>query len=247
MKNIYIQHQINTFIMQLLYIRKMKAQNKLNSACIVTIIGPPASGKKCFAAYLTNIIKKRIQMSDLELIPVELINTNTLSARQFSELASNMFVSIYLVTCKTTEKSHITLSISSLISPSKLHKTFNITMARLKAFAYNFNMALENDHLMGLSDVQILTVLSNQLYTKRCTSEMHLISTDMDYISFLSTYTKHQDSFPILSIFLNYRPHVNMAFRSHALPKAVTEELTEDPILKKCTVTMLQMQFEREL
>ena len=245
MINIYIQHQINTFLMQLLYIRRMKTQH-VNKACIVSINGPTASGKQCVAAYMSDIIKKRIQLGHLEIVPVEVVTTHTLTTRYYNELSENMFVAIFLVTCKFSEKSDISLSMTSLISPSKLQKQFNITMARLKAFGYNFNLALENNHLQGLSDSQILNVLSNQLYTKRCTSEIYRIANDIDFICFMDMYSHvSPDHFPILNIFLQFRPHVNTAFRSHASQKIEVPTNPDNFVLKTLSLNTLKIQLDK--
>ena len=240
MKNIYIQHQINTLILQIQYIRQMKAKNSRNACTVVAITGPTGSGKSCFCQHICPILKKRISPTAMELIPVEVVRTSQLSSALFNELASNTFVSIFLVTCRSAEKSDVSLEITGFISPSKLHKTLNITMARLKAIAYNFNLALRNDTIHSLSNTQILSILASQLYTKRCTSDIHLIANDLDYVSYLTDYSQYPDMLPVISSFLDCRPHVNTAFRSH-IPSV---ESNPEPVLKESLISQLQIQFQ---
>ena len=230
--DIYSGTLLRTINMQFNYLRKQRilSLKKNRSACsvVIAIIGAEGSGKTLFSTFLKSFLK--VQKHHLECEKFHDIKTNTgISQQQYNDMLVNPFVSVFIYTCKRVSVTDISISMQSVFSWPKLQKCLGISESRLKAFHYNLNLTLHNSYKSGLSSSNIVSIIFNDLYSKRCVSDISRVADDLDMVCFLIEY---QDSDDIIDFFINCRPHIKLSMRTYAEASTVDVNTQEESELK---------------
>lgn len=193
--DIYANDTIRACRSHVAYLRSQRS-----GTVVVGVHGPHQSGKHTLCRYLADLLQKHVTLRGIEMIKCEVHD----SARR------TPFVAV-VVACMETAGGDVSIDTVSALSRYKLLKKFQIKYDLLRRVNYNIPVAIVNNITEHFDKQQRIAILFETMYSRRCTTQMERIASDLDTLCNLD----HIQDDSVTQQFIRCRPHVERGFQRY--------------------------------
>ena len=212
MMDIYANDTIRACCSHVAYLRSQRA-----GTVVVGVHGPPQSGKHTLCRYLADLLQTHVTLHGVEMIKCEVHD----SARR------TPFVAV-VVACMDTAGGDVSIDMVSALSRYKLLKKLQIKYDLLRRVNYNIPVAIVNNITEHFELQQRLAILFETMYSRRCTTHIDRIASDLDTLCNLDQIQNET----VTQQFIRCRPHVERGFHRYIRSLNTGESLDCEDLAK---------------